>query len=131
MCCLTDLCLLPNSLGSSFRSAKLRAALTFRTKEPLPFCQSSEALEHSSQIKDILHLHILGTMSRRQPCMFYFPAASEKNGHAYGTRTHIFALRGRLPKPVRRRRDFQKRYLSTFSIIIIAQFFDFVNSFCL
>ena len=108
MCCLTDLCLLPNSLGSSFRSAKLRAALTFRTKEPLPFCQSSEALGHSSQIEDILHLHILGTMSRRQPCMFYFPAASEKNGHAYGTRTHIFALRGRLPDQLEEGAIFRK-----------------------
>ena len=74
MCCLTDLCRSSNSLDDSFHSVKLRTALTFRTKEPLLFRQSSEALEHSPQIEDILHLHILGTMSRRV-YLFYFPTA--------------------------------------------------------
>ena len=67
-----------------------------RTADTPVFHQSNEALESSSQIEDILHLHILGTMSRRQPCMFYFPAASEKIGRCDGTRTHTLLIKSQL-----------------------------------
>ena len=118
---VADICCLMMSLYQQlgiYRSFSLShlVDVTGTSRLPTAFLSIiSQGEEYSLQIEDILHLHILGTMSRRR--VHLTPTLIGSVGHDNEIRTRISTLKGWCPQPIRRCRVY---YSFIFSIYIIS-----------